>query len=178
MFQKSLNLNIFLMQLVGAWPKNSFNKPANFAYLTFIVCFFLIPVSCFPLLHIYLNANTDLIKISQSAFMSCELTLIAPKIIYLLFNHEKLRKVVCYWDSHTEITSLKTDKMIKQAKKLTMWFTLLCASGATTWAAKPFQNFSARTLPADMWLPFNPFKNDVRYILTFLHSFVGKFYVF
>lgn len=161
------------MKVVGAWPRNSFNKPANFAYLAFIVCFFLIPVSCFPLLHIYFNKNTDLIKISQSAFMSCELTLIAPKLIYLLFNHEKLKEVVCYWDSHTA-APLKTNKMTQQARKLTTWFTLLCASGATTWAAKPFQNLGSRRLPADMWLPFDPFKNDIRYVLTFLHSFVGK----
>lgn len=181
MFQKSLNINIFLLKLVGAWPRNYCNNFLNIAYLTFIVCFFLIPVSCFPLLHIYLNENTDLIKISQTAFMSCELTLIAPKLIHLLFHHQKLRPMVSYWDTHIFYTTdapLKTNKITlevaKKVRKLTTWFTLLCAFGAITWATKPFQNLSSRTLPADIWLPFDPFKNDVLYSLTFLHSSIGK----
>lgn len=182
MFQKSLCINIFLLKLVGAWPRNCFNKPANFAYLAFIVCFFLIPVSCFPLLYIYTNENRDLIKISQTAFMSCELTLIAPKLIHLLSRHEKLRAVVCYWDAYSldSVVSTRTNEIVsemaRKTRKLATWFTLLCALGAITWAAKPFQDLSSRTLPADMWLPFDPFKNDVRYVLTFLHSTVGKIY--
>lgn len=180
MFQESLNLNISLLKLVGAWPRSFLNQLENSVYLAFIVCFFLIPVSCFPLLYIYLNENTDLTKISQTAFMSCELTLIAPKLVYLLIHHAKLRDAVCYWDIRNFYarppprTNEIIGEMTIHARKLAKWFAILCASGAITWATKPFQNLSDKTLPADLWLPFDPFADDVRYVLTFLHSSVGN----
>lgn len=180
MFERSLSINIRLLKLVGAWPQSYLNKLGHFAYLTFIVGLFLIPVSWFPLLYIYLNENTDLTNISQTAFMSCELALIAPKLVYFLFDHERLKSVVYYWDSNIYYTIPPTrtneiiEKTIKHARKLTTWFTLLCACGAITWATKPFQDLSSRSLPADIWLPFDPFKNDVRYIFTFLHSTIGE----
>lgn len=181
MFQKSLSMNIFILKLVGAWPRDSLSKLENLLYITFIVCFFLIPVSCFPLLYImYTNENTDLIKISQTAFMSCELSLIAPKLILLLLDHKKLRSAVCFWDTRRFYSTLphKSDEIIaktaKQTRTLCKSFTWLYALGAITWATKPFQNLSSRMLPADLWLPFDPFKNDVRYVLTYMHSFLGK----
>lgn len=183
MFHQSLSANIFLLRVVGAWPREYLNKPANFAYLAFIVCFFLVPISCFPLIHIYLSENKDLIKISQTAFMSCELLLIPMKLIALLLDYEKLRTAVCYWDTAMfySAPSHKTQKLIaimsKQTTRMCKCYTWLCALGAITWATKPMQNLSKKTLPADLWLPFDPFKNDFRYVLTYLHSSVGKMHV-
>lgn len=183
MFRKSLSTNILLLKIVGAWPYNDFNKLASFAYLSFTICFFLVPVSCFPLLYIYLNETKDLIQISQTAFMSCELTLIMPKLVALLLDHRKLRTAVSYWDEQnvylmmppgTEEIIIKTARYAKITCK---WFTWLCVMGATTWATKPFQDLSKRKLPTDLWLPFDPFKNDFRYALTYLHSYAGKYYL-
>lgn len=46
--------------------------------------------------------------------------------------------------------------------------------GATTWATKPLQNLERKTLPADIWLPFDPFQTKVIYALTYLHSYAGE----
>lgn len=183
MFERSLSTNICLLRLVGAWPQVYLSRFGNYAYLAFIISFFLIPVSYFPLLYIYLSDNVDLVRISQTAFMSCELMLIAPKLIIVLVNHRKLKAVVRYWDikHFYSLPPLGSKEIIfkttKQAKEICRWFSCLCAFGAITWAAKPLQNLSCRMLPADMWLPFDPFKDNIRFALTYCHSFLGKIWL-
>lgn len=169
-----------MLKIVGAWPREYFNTIANYAYLTFIVGLYLIPVSCFPLLHIYLNENTDLVKISQTAFVSGELALIAPKLIHLLIIHQKVKSVVGYWDVQNfyTVAPSKSSSVIadalKEASQLTIWFTALAVATATTWAIKPLQDLDNKRLPADMWLPFDPFQNNIIYAITFLHFGIGK----
>lgn len=173
-----------MLKIVGAWPRDYLNKTGNFTYLAIIVGFYLIPVSCFPLIHIYLNENTDVIKISQTAFVSGELALIAPKLIHLLIIHKKVKSVVGYWDMQDYYTVAPSNsneiiaEALKEASQLTIWFTALAVSTATTWAIKPLQDLNNnKRLPADMWLPYDPFQNNFVYAITFLHFGIGKILV-
>lgn len=178
-FQKALQMNVFILKLIGAWPM--FSRMKSIAYMLFVTIVFYMPFTILPAVNIYVNGTKDLVKITQNTFIPFEVLFIPLKIISLFRNHEKLKKAVYYWDFvENRFSSRRTytqkriaQKAVEDATKIYWYYTAVCLLAVVAFATKPLQ-YSYKTLPLDAWLPFDPFQNNFIYVFVVLYEDICK----
>lgn len=178
-FREALHINIVILKMVGAWPVLSGVRKT--AYMLCFILFSFIPFIVLPIIRIYTNGNKDLVQLTKDICVPFEVMLIPPKLISLYRNHHKLKEIVEYWDTRGDLLlfwsakqKLMLETTTKVAIKIYRTFSIFCMFGAVFFITKPLQ-YKYKTLPLDLWLPFNPFQNNFVYLVMLLYQAFCKY---
>lgn len=168
------------MKLVGSWPIERLSTSTRRIYTLFVFAFFLIPASLFPAIYLFSVEEVDVIKVTQNGFLFAELMLVPIKLTSLIIHHDQLKRATAFWNNlqlnahvhrKNQIIMETTAATERQFKAYVILILITCIG----FSAKPLQNTEIKSLPIETWWPYDPFRNNFTYVLTYVNLSVGKF---
>ncbi|KAG5874078.1 hypothetical protein JTB14_033427 [Gonioctena quinquepunctata] len=174
--QDSFKYHILLMKLLGLYPLDNF--PRLFPLYAYFCYFcFTIPFPPLATIKLIVLKEKDMSKICDSLSLILEVGVMVLKLLPFKRTPYKITRSIFYLDNPVFNKNIQEQEYIIRGtvttcRRIFLIFLCSCMTSLTTWSLKVFF-YQERTLPTDVWLPFDPI-SDVRiYLTVFLFTFLG-----
>ncbi|XP_064212292.1 odorant receptor Or1-like [Tribolium castaneum] len=172
----SFRIHLTLMQILGFYPTRSYKKLYKL-YAYFVYCFLTIPVPTLATVYLLVEDNIDLLQLSNSGFLICQIGCFIAKFVPFWKKPEKIKRSIYMLENqiftnHAPEQCKIIDDCIRICNR-DCWLNLaLVLSALTSWAVTPIAKGISK-LPVEMWLPYDVNKDDKTYYLTYLFVVTG-----
>lgn len=168
---------VTLLKYLGAWPTDTFNPTLYCLYTVCMFTFIQIPITTLPVVNLFMEEKVGVLNIASCIFLNLQIAIVPFTFVSLLVYHKDLLKVVetldCrIFNSYTE----KQECIIREATALTnriynyVYLVLVTLALLTL---PSLTHLEERKLFMEMWFPFDPKANLIKYCSTYLFSVTG-----
>ncbi|KAJ8943736.1 hypothetical protein NQ318_007184 [Aromia moschata] len=152
--EKSFSGNVKLLKLLGLYPYSSCPKIYPFYAYTFYVLF-TCPTPTLCMVNLFFVEEITLQRVANTFFMITQIGILIVKLLPFKNNPEG---------------EVLVDKCVKTCKNIFHLFYAFCLATLFTWPLKALfnQEEGRRTLPAEVWLPFDAYEDITVYCAVFV----------
>ncbi|RZC32706.1 7tm 6 domain containing protein, partial [Asbolus verrucosus] len=163
------NLNI--MRLLGFYPPLKY-KGLYKIFANIVYCLSTIVITALTSIHLLIEENVDVGKISDNSFMIIQVGCLIFKLLPFIYNEDGIRKSIdMLGNSIFAVFSEKQKIFMESCKKICQQITWLffgfCVFSFTLFALIPLLGHG-RNFPIEIWLPFDAKLQLLTYVVSYI----------
>lgn len=175
--KSSFSVHLTIMRILGFYPTCSYKKVYKM-YSYFVYCFLTIPVPTLATIYLLVEDHIDLLQLSNSGFLICQIGCFIAKFIPFWKHSKKIRDSIymlenSLFTNHTTKQNYIIDECIRVCKR-DFWLNMgLVLSALTSWAITPIVKGLFK-LPVEIWIPYDFTKDSKTFYLTYFYVVTGN----
>jgi hypothetical protein len=178
--KKSFSVHLSTMRVLGFYPTRNHNKLYKiYAYLVY--CLLTVPVPTLAVVYLLTEENVTLTKVSDNAFLICQVGCFIAKFVPFWKNADKIRESLYKLENPIFRNYTKRqENIINESTRICVrncWLNVILVSAAlASWATTPFfRSMGKFRLPVEVWLPYDVTRNSTAFYFTYCYVVASKY---
>lgn len=175
--KKDFKFVVNLLKYLGAWPTDTINPVLYSLYTASMFTLIQIPMTTLPVVNLFMEEKIGVLNIARCIFLNLQIAIVPFTFVSLLVFHKDLLKVVEILDcrifnSYTEKHKFIIQEATALTKRIYNYVYLVLVTLAVL-TLPSVTHLEERRLFMEMWYPFDPKANLIKYTSTYLFSVAG-----
>lgn len=178
-FRQSFLQLTTILKYLGMWPTNTINPVIYWVYTAFWFICFEIPIATLPFANLFVKEDIGVLEIASGIFYNLQVQIVPFKMVFLLFQHRKLKKAVDVLCSKAFSSYVQPEHadIIQEGvitTKKTFNYIRLCLFTVALITSSPLINLREKPWLVEMWIPIDIKANCFNYFVVYLYTIIGK----